>query len=159
MPASRGARSATIWDQWKARKLYHAGVVAKGNFRGSQGRDRPGRRVRDLLGHNSLAGASYAVFFALCGFEGVTGFALLGASNPGGFLDTAFGWTTPLLGGGFLVHTWHHLAAWFIIIIAIFHLYIVLYGSILHKDGLVDSIFSGEKHSIEGDKDANTWIS
>ena len=55
MPASRGARSATIWDQWKAMKLYHAGVVAKGNFRGSQGRDRPGRRVRDLLGHNSLA--------------------------------------------------------------------------------------------------------
>ena len=37
MPASRGARSATIWDQWKARKLYHAGVVAKGNFRGFEG--------------------------------------------------------------------------------------------------------------------------
>lgn len=111
------------------------------------------------IGHNSLAGASYAAFFALCGFEGVTGFALLGESNPGGFLDTVFGWTTPLLGGSFLVHTWHHLAAWFIIIIAIFHLYIVLYDSILYKDGLVDSIVSGEKHSIEGDKDANTWIS
>jgi|SRR5579862_3189856 len=111
------------------------------------------------IGHNSLAGASYAAFFALCGFEGVTGLALYGESNPGGFWDTVLGWTTPLLGGSFRVHMWHHLAAWFILIIAMFHLYIVLYDSVLYKDGLVDSIISGEKHSIEGDKDADSWIS
>jgi Ni/Fe-hydrogenase 1 B-type cytochrome subunit len=39
------------------------------------------------VGHNSLAGASYAAFFAMCGFEGVTGFALYGETNPGGFWD------------------------------------------------------------------------
>ncbi|MBZ5605275.1 MAG: Ni/Fe-hydrogenase, b-type cytochrome subunit [Acidobacteriia bacterium] len=111
------------------------------------------------IGHNSLAGCSYAGFFALCGFEGVTGLALLGEGNPGGFWDRVLGWTTPLLGGSFRVHMWHHLAAWFIILIAMFHIYIVLYDSHLYKDGLVDSIISGEKHSIEGDKDANTWIS
>jgi len=111
------------------------------------------------IGHNSLAGASYSAFFALCAFEGVTGLALYGESNPGGFWDRVFGWTTPLLGGSFRVHTWHHLAAWFIVLIAIFHIYIVLYDSQLYKDGLIDSIISGDKHSIEGDKDADTWIS
>ncbi len=64
------------------------------------------------IGHNSLAGASYAAFFAMCGFEGVTGLALYSESNPGGFWDHITGWTIPLLGGSFRVHMWHHLVAW-----------------------------------------------
>ncbi len=39
------------------------------------------------IGHNSLAGASYMGFFAMCGFEGLTGMALYSESNPGGFWD------------------------------------------------------------------------
>jgi Ni/Fe-hydrogenase 1 B-type cytochrome subunit len=111
------------------------------------------------IGHNSLAGASYAALFALCGFEGITGLALHGESNRGGFWDTMLGWTTPLLGGSFRVHMWHHLAAWFIVIIAFFHIYIVLYDAPLYKDKLLRSIIFGEKTSIKGDKDATTWIS
>jgi Ni/Fe-hydrogenase 1 B-type cytochrome subunit len=111
------------------------------------------------IGHNSLAGASYAAFFALCFFEAVTGFALYGQSNPGGFWDSLLGWTVPLLGGSFLTHMWHHLAAWFIVIIALFHLYIVLYDAQLYKDKLIRSMIFGEKTSIPGDHDADTWIS
>jgi|ERR1051326_2869164 Ni/Fe-hydrogenase 1 B-type cytochrome subunit len=111
------------------------------------------------VGHNSLAGASYAAFFAMCGFEGVTGLALYGESNPGGFWDKLLGWTTPLLGGSFRVHMWHHLAAWLIIVFVLFHIYIVLYDVKLYKNGLVDSIIAGPKFFEPGDHDADKWVS
>jgi len=111
------------------------------------------------IGHNSLAGASYAALLVLCIFQMVTGLALYGETNRGGFWDTLLGWTTPLLGGSYLVGLWHLMAAWFIVIIALFHVYIVLYDSQLYKDNLVRSMIFGEKTSIEGDHDATTWIS
>jgi len=111
------------------------------------------------VGHNSLAGASYMGFLLMCGFEGITGFALYGESNPGGFWDKLFGWTVPLLGGSFRVHMWHHLVAWLMIVFVLFHVYIVLYDVFLYRDGLVDSIIAGPKWVEEGDHDADTWIS
>jgi len=111
------------------------------------------------IGHNSLAGASYAGFFAMCGFEGITGLAMYGESNPGGFWDRLCGWTTPLLGGSFRVHMWHHMVAWLIVVFLVFHLYIAIYDAVLYKNGLIDSIISGPKFFEEGDHDADTWIS
>ncbi len=111
------------------------------------------------VGHNSLAGASYTAFFAMSAFEGVTGLALYGESNPGGFWDRMLGWTTPLLGGSFRVHMWHHLMAWMIIVFVVFHIYIVLYDAKLYKNGLVDSIIAGPKYFEPGDHDADKWIS
>jgi len=111
------------------------------------------------IGHNSLAGASYAAFFAMCGFEGVTGMALYSESNPGGFWDHVAGWTIPLLGGSFRVHMWHHLVAWLIVVFVLFHIYIVLYDTQLYKNGLVDSIIAGPKFYEPGDHDADKWIS
>jgi Ni/Fe-hydrogenase 1 B-type cytochrome subunit len=111
------------------------------------------------IGHNSLAGASYAAFFAMCGFEGLTGMALYSESNPGGFWDKLTGWCLPMLGGSFRVHTWHHLVAWLIMVIVLFHIYIVLYDVSLYRDGLVDSIIAGPKFVEPGDHDADTWIS
>jgi len=111
------------------------------------------------IGHNSLAGVSYAAFFAMCGFEGITGMALYSESNRGGFWDRVLGWVTPLLGGSFRVHMWHHLVAWLIIVFVVFHLYIALYDAYLYKNRLIRSIIFGEKQPIEGDKDANTWLS
>jgi Ni/Fe-hydrogenase 1 B-type cytochrome subunit len=111
------------------------------------------------IGHNSLAGISYVAFFAMCGFEGVTGFALYGESNPGGFWDKLVGWTTPLLGGSFRVHMLHHLVAWLIIVFVVFHLYIAIYDAFLYKNGLIDSIVAGPKFYEPGDHDADKWIS
>jgi Ni/Fe-hydrogenase 1 B-type cytochrome subunit len=111
------------------------------------------------MGHNALAGFSYLGFLAMCGFEGVTGFALYGESNPGGFWDRVFGWTAPLMGGSFRVHMWHHLFAWLMIVFVLFHVYIVLYDVFLYRDGLIDSIIAGPKWYEEGDHDADTWIS
>lgn len=111
------------------------------------------------IGHNSLAGASYAAFFAMCGFEGITGMALYSESNPGGFWDNLVGWTIPLLGGSFRVHTWHHLVAWLIMVFVVFHLYIAIYDAFLYKNGLIDSIIEGSKFYEPGDHDADKWVS
>ncbi len=111
------------------------------------------------LGHNSLAGASYIGFFGMCLFEIVTGFAMYGESNRGGFCDTVFGWVIPLLGGSFQAHMWHHMMAWGFVLFLIFHIYIVLYDTRLYKNGLVDAIFSGYKYYDKGDIESDTWIS
>ncbi len=111
------------------------------------------------IGHNSLAGASYAGFFLMCLFEGVTGLALYSQSNPGGFWDNWVGWSIPLLGGSFRVHMWHHLVAWLIAVFVLFHLYIVLYDMQLYKNRLVRSIITGGKLYEPGDHDADKWIS
>lgn len=117
------------------------------------------KRGQVHVGHNSLAGASYAAFFALGFFEILTGFALYGEPNPGGFWDRLTGWVIPILGGSFQVHMWHHLAAWGIVVFAIFHIYIVIYDSLLYRDGLVDAILSGFKFYQKGDLDSDKWVS
>ncbi len=111
------------------------------------------------IGHNSLAGFSYVAFFAMSGFEGVTGLALYSESSPGGFWDRVLGWTIPLLGGSFRVHMWHHLVAWLIVVFVVFHIYIVLYDAQLYKDCLIESIIAGPKFYEPGDQDADKWIS
>jgi Ni/Fe-hydrogenase 1 B-type cytochrome subunit len=112
------------------------------------------------LGHNSLAGSSY---FGIVGgvglFQIVSGFALYGETNPGGFWDKVCGWIIPLLGGSYRTHLWHHFAAWAFIIFIILHLYIVLFDSVRYKDGLISAMFSGDKFYEEGDIDSDDWVS
>ncbi|MEO8027093.1 MAG: Ni/Fe-hydrogenase, b-type cytochrome subunit [Bryobacteraceae bacterium] len=106
------------------------------------------------LGHNVLAGFSYVVMVGGLGIaEIVTGFALYGETNPGGFWDRACGWVVPLLGGSFQTHMWHHLFAWGFVAFTIVHLYLVFFGSLRYQNGLVGSMISGEKFFREGDHD------
>ena len=60
------------------------------------------------LGHNPLQQLSYTGIYALALVEVVTGFALYGQSDPGGFFFRAFGWIGPLLGGMQVVRFVHH---------------------------------------------------
>lgn len=103
------------------------------------------------VGHNALAGATYAVFFAMSFFQVFTGFALFSQVNPGGFWDHITGWVIPLFGGPFQTQMWHHVMAWGIVVYVIFHVYIVLYDSQLYGNGLVDAIISGFKFYEKGD--------
>lgn len=51
------------------------------------------------LGHTSLAGLAYFVMVGgLGGLQVLTGFAMYGQNNPGGFWDRALGWVIPLFG-------------------------------------------------------------
>ena len=106
------------------------------------------------LGHNSLAGASYVFMVGGVGmFQIITGFAMLGENNVGGFWDKLCGWVIPILGGSYRTHLWHHFASWVFIIFVIVHLYMTIFGSIRFQNGLVSSIVSGDKFYREGDID------
>jgi Ni/Fe-hydrogenase 1 B-type cytochrome subunit len=106
------------------------------------------------LGHNSLAGFSY---FAMVGAGGlfmiVTGFAMYGETNRGGFWDSLFGWVIPLLGGSYRTHLWHHACAWVFVMFVLVHLYMTVFASLRFKNGEVSSIISGDKFYRDGDID------
>jgi len=101
------------------------------------------------VGHNALAWLSYFVFIGVLGLaQIVTGFALFGESNPGGFWDGLFGWVIPLLGGGARTHMWHHLASWGFLVFAILHVYIVMLDARQYRNGLLISMITGRKFRL-----------
>lgn len=103
------------------------------------------------LGHNALAGLSYVVFVAGLGLgQLLTGFALYGESNPGGFWDTLVGWVVPILGGSARTHMWHYLFAWGFLFFTILHLYIVFLDARQYRNGLLISMITGMKFQREG---------
>lgn len=114
---------------------------------------------RPDVGHNALAGLSYVVFVIGLGtLQIVTGLALFGESNPGGFCDSWFGWALACFGGSFRTHMWHHLFAWGFVLFVILHVYIVVLDDRQYRNGLLTSMFTGKKRihrdahgAIEGD--------
>lgn len=104
-------------------------------------------------GHNSLGGLSYFVFIGMLGLVQIlTGFALYGEVNPGGFWDGLVGWVVPLLGGSARTHMWHHLASWGFLVFAILHVYIVMLDARQYRNGLLISMITGMKFKrVEGD--------
>jgi len=106
------------------------------------------------LGHNSLAAATYVFCVGGVGtFQILTGFAMYGESNPGGFWDKLCGWVIPILGGSFRTRTWHHLSVWVFILFIMAHLYMVIFGSLRFRNGLISSMVSGDKFYRDGDID------
>jgi len=75
----------------------------------------------------------------------ITGFAMFGRSNPGGFWDKLFGWVIPMLGGEYQVHRWHHIVAWIIVLFVVIHVYMVIREDILEKNGEVSSMVNGNR--------------
>ncbi|MEW6127230.1 MAG: Ni/Fe-hydrogenase, b-type cytochrome subunit [Acidobacteriota bacterium] len=102
-------------------------------------------REPHTLGHNALASLSYSLLFLAASFIGVTGFAMAGKINPGGFLDTFFGWVVPLFGSEANVRSIHRLMMWAIIAFMIHHIAFVFYYEIFAEKGLLSSIITGIK--------------
>lgn len=118
------------------------------------------RITKGFVGHNQLGALSYLIFIGgMGGGEILTGFAMYGESNPGGFWSQLTGWVIPLLGGSYRVHQVHHWFAWGILLFILIHVYIVVLDSIYLDNGMVGSIFTGRKYVKESDVDAKTWIS
>lgn len=98
------------------------------------------------LGHGPLSGLTYTVFAIGLGWAQIfTGFALFGEADPEGFWGRWFGWVIPLCGGSFQTHMFHHLFAWGFVVFVILHVYIVSLDDALYRNGLVSSMFSGNK--------------
>lgn len=95
------------------------------------------------LGHNPLQQFSYTGIYLVAAAQVITGFAMYGQANPGGFWYTLFGWLVPLLGGIQVVHFVHHVLTWVFLIFIPIHIYLALRSDMLERTGTISSIVSG----------------
>lgn len=94
---------------------------------------------------NPLARMSYALLYFLVAIEVITGFGMYFMADPGSVGAALFGWVNVLAGNEFMTHTVHHYVAWFIILFAIGHLYMVIRAEFMEGESEVSSMFSGSK--------------
>jgi Ni/Fe-hydrogenase 1 B-type cytochrome subunit len=97
-------------------------------------------------GHNQLAmAAMFGMYVLGTVFMIVTGFALYGEGTLyGSWAHSLFtSWVIPLIGDSQLVHTWHHLCAWYLFWFTIVHLYFVIREDITSGLTVVSSMISG----------------
>lgn len=106
------------------------------------------REPRKYVGHNPLAQLAMFFFFTLgVSFMIVTGLALyaegLGIDSS---LYALFGWVFPLFGNNpHIVHTFHHLGMWWIVIFMIIHIYVAIREDIMSRQSIVSTMISGHR--------------
>ena len=104
---------------------------------------------------NPLARGSYAMLYVLLLVEILTGFAMYLMANPSSAFGSIFGWVNVLVGSEMMSHYIHHYVAWFIILFAIGHLYMVIRAEFMEGESEISSMFSGKKILAHTPKDAN----
>ncbi len=94
----------------------------------------------DRLGHNTLAGVTYILTIVIAVFQLISGFFML-------FPETVTwaSWGTSIFGNQQMARFTHHLMMWWFMIFAFIHIYLVIWNDIQEPEGLVSSIFTGEK--------------
>ncbi|UCF41051.1 MAG: Ni/Fe-hydrogenase, b-type cytochrome subunit [Gemmatimonadota bacterium] len=96
------------------------------------------------LGHHPLQQLSYTAIYAVVVVQVVTGFAMYGIANPGGFFHTMFtSWVQPLFGGLQVVRFWHHALTWILVSFIPLHIYLAFRADVVDREGELSSIFSG----------------
>lgn len=103
-----------------------------------------GRSV-EYLGHNALAGLTYAGIFAVYFVMMASGFALYTVYASPSSPMQLFGFLIPLFDGLQVARLIHHIGMWVIIVFAVAHVYFPVLYSIIERNGVFDSIFSGYK--------------
>jgi Ni/Fe-hydrogenase 1 B-type cytochrome subunit len=96
-------------------------------------------------GHDALAGAAYAGFFAFYLILIGTGLALYTVIAAPSSPFQIFEFLVPLFGGLQIARLIHHICMWLVLILAVVHIYSVFLWSMVENAGEVDSIFSGYK--------------
>ena len=109
-------------------------------------------RAPHYIGHNPLQQLSYTFTYVVALVVAVTGFAMFGQANPGGFWYTVTEPITNAVGGIQMVRLVHHLCVWWFIIFPIIHIYLVLRKEITEHGGGLSGIVSGG-HYIRADVD------
>jgi Ni/Fe-hydrogenase 1 B-type cytochrome subunit len=99
--------------------------------------------VPHYLGHNPMQQLSYTGMYLAGATMVVTGFAMYGQSNPGGFIWTLFHWVPNLVGGLQMVRSIHHVMTWAFLIFIPIHVYLALRAEIMERTGTISSIVSG----------------
>lgn len=101
----------------------------------------------NVLGHNALAGFTYAIIVLLYFIQIFTGFALYGQAHPGGFWWNMTSWVFLLISNQYL-RLIHHLIMWLLIAFALHHVYVAFLIDAEEANGLMSSIFSGWKFIV-----------
>lgn len=102
------------------------------------------------IGHNPVAALAHFIFIFLGSwFMIFTGLAMYGENNPGGFIDTWFGWVVLLFGSSHAMHNMHHLGAWIFPFYLVMHLYAVTRHDVVDRTSVTSSIITGYKHKVE----------
>lgn len=97
-----------------------------------------------FLGHNPLQQISYTFLYLVVLAQVVTGFALYGLANPGGFFYTTFtSGALTYLGGAPIIRFIHHVLTWVFLIFIPLHVYFALRSDFTDRSGSVSSIVSG----------------
>ena len=104
---------------------------------------------------NPRARGSYAMLYVLLAIEIFTGFAMYLMVNPSSTFGKLFGWVNTLVGSEMMSHYIHHYVAWFIILFAIGHFYMVVRAEFMEGESEISSMFSGKKILAHNPKDAN----
>ena len=101
------------------------------------------------IGHNMLAAPVYALIYVLCAVEGATGLAMYNAQVQNHFLGFFVGWMPALVSIQTLrsIHYFLMFAFWAFLV---HHLYSAILTAMHERDGLMDSIFTGNK-SVSSD--------
>ena len=95
------------------------------------------------LGHHPLQQLSYTAIYLVVIVQVVTGFAMYGLSDPGGFFHTVFSWVGPLFGGIQNARFAHHALTWILITFIPLHIYFAFRADVMDREGEMSSIFSG----------------
>jgi len=98
----------------------------------------------ETIGHNALAGLSYAVIYVVFVFQAVTGFGLYAAMSQSPFVH-CFAWIVPLMGGDFAARQWHHAFMWVFVVFSLVHIYLVFYHDYVEGRGEISSMGGGWK--------------
>lgn len=98
------------------------------------------------LGHNPLQQLSYTGIYLVAAVMVVTGFAMYGQANPGGFFYASFAWVIGLFGHVQTVRFVHHVLTWVFLIFIPIHVYLSLRADLLENTGTVSSIISGGRY-------------
>jgi Ni/Fe-hydrogenase 1 B-type cytochrome subunit len=97
------------------------------------------------VGHNPVAGATYALVFLLYFVQIATGLGLYAMSA---HVDSPLAWFaffTPLFGGAQTARWIHHVVMWLLIGFVVHHVQSAILVSRTRRNGIIDSIFSGYK--------------
>jgi Ni/Fe-hydrogenase 1 B-type cytochrome subunit len=107
-----------------------------------------GNEPARTIGHNPLAGLSYAFVFGLYLLIIATGLALYSVSTYS--YMQAWDFLLPWFGGVQGARWLHHLTMWGLIVFFVAHMFFASLTSRTEKNGTIDSIFSGYKFLPKG---------
>ena len=105
------------------------------------------KEPKKYVGHNPLAQLAMFFFMTLgLSFMMVTGWALYAeGAGQGSLPDTVMGWVLGLVHNSQILHQFHRLGMWAIVVFVIIHIYAAIREDILSRQSMVSTMISGHR--------------